>query len=593
MAATRIGIKDIEVFWMKKQNEKQRAIYRFPACAEEYIKQVLKKMRYRRKVRQDVQVELAAHFEDELKDCKTDEKREQKAKQLITEFGDVKLLAVLLRRAKKRCRPFWRTVIARTFQTIGVLMLCFILYVFWFFSGEPSISVDYLALLNQMDQPQVRDEDNAWSHYEKAVELFVEPSQSIKKVVTFSGGWWRPTYRSFAELDEDNKREIRKWIEQNEAAWREFVAGSEKGYCYCRWERKDQDQLLWEVIFSTLDGLRSLAKLGIWRSRIAVANGEVNKALMECVTITRVGKHWQNKKGIVAEQRRGLFLGVRAWDEIFFIVAAQDVSASDLIKTKEQLEDIYGAGFPLLDIEQERPYFLDMVQQFFTQGGPGGGHVLPGKVRNLLFELVDDMTEKAQSIVGGRWPAEVVFNAFCLIHVGRDETVAKFDEIYHEMSELIKMTPYERHVKGIEVEGEEISLQLLKQKRFFLMGWVMPTLVLRFSDWVYCGKSQYEALLTILALQHWRLDKGTYPDRLEELVKGSYLKQLPTDPYSDKSLVYKKTDDDFALYSVGENFRDDAGEVVRYSRTGEIARWGFQKFGDAVFWPAPKSDIKQ
>ncbi len=566
---------------------------KLPACAEEYIKLIVKKMRYRRKIRQDVQAELTAHFEDELKDCNIDEDKEQKAQQLIAEFGEEKLLAVLLRRAKKRCRPLWRTVVARTFQTIGVLMLCFILYVFWFLSGEPSISVDYLALLNQRDQPQVWDEDNAWSHYEKAVELFVEPGQSIKKVVAFSGGWWRPTYRSFAELDEDNKRKIRKWTEQNEPAWREFVAGSEKPYCYYQWERKDQDQLLWEVIFSTLDGLKSLAKLGIWRARIAVANGEVNKALMECVTITRVGKHWQNKKGIVAEQRRGLLLGVRAWDEILFIVAAQDVSASGLTKTKEQLEDIYGDGFPLLDIEQERPYFLDMVQQFFTQGGPGGGHVLPGKARNLLFELVDHMTEKAQSIVGGRWPAEVVFTAYCLIHVGRDETVAKFDEIYHEMSGLVKMTPYERHVKGIEVEGDEIYLQLRKQKRFFLLGWAMPTQVLHFSDWVYCGKSQYEALLTVLALQRWRLDKGAYPDRLEELVKGSYLKELPTDPYSDKPLVYKKTDDDFALYSVGENFKDDAGEVVRYPRTGEIARWGFQFFGDAVFWPVPKPQVKQ
>ena len=72
--------------------------------------------------------ELAAHFEDELKGCATDKEREQKARQLISEFGDAKLLAVLLRRAKKRCRPVWRTVVARTFQTIGVLILFFALY---------------------------------------------------------------------------------------------------------------------------------------------------------------------------------------------------------------------------------------------------------------------------------------------------------------------------------------------------------------------------------------------------------------------------------------------------------------------------------
>jgi len=84
-------------------------------------------MRYRRKVRRDVQAELAAHFEDELKDCENDEDKEQKAKQLITEFGDVKLLAVLLRRAKKRCRPLWRKALVRSLQVLGIIVLYFLI----------------------------------------------------------------------------------------------------------------------------------------------------------------------------------------------------------------------------------------------------------------------------------------------------------------------------------------------------------------------------------------------------------------------------------------------------------------------------------
>jgi len=94
-----------------------------PACAVEYVRQLLKKMRYRRKVRDDVEAELKAHFEYELKDCKSGEEKEQKARQLVTDFGDLKLLAILLRRAKKRCRPLWRTIVARTFQAIGVLIV--------------------------------------------------------------------------------------------------------------------------------------------------------------------------------------------------------------------------------------------------------------------------------------------------------------------------------------------------------------------------------------------------------------------------------------------------------------------------------------
>ena len=164
---------------MAKEN-KQNDLQNLPGCVAEFLKQLLKKMRYRRKVRLDVQAELAAHFEDELKDCETVEEREQKAERLITDFGEVKLLAILLRRAKKRCRPLWRTVVARTFQGIGVLIVCFIFYAIWFSCGEPAIRVDYVELLNQMNRPQVRNQDNAWPHYEKAFKLYVPQSPVVK-----------------------------------------------------------------------------------------------------------------------------------------------------------------------------------------------------------------------------------------------------------------------------------------------------------------------------------------------------------------------------------------------------------------------------
>ena len=158
---------------------KQQNIENIPLCASDFINLIIKNMRYRRKVRADVMAELAAHFEDELKDCTNDEEKEQKARQLITEFGDVKLLAVLMRRAKKRCRPLWRIVVVRTFQTVGVLVVLFCFYTIWFLTGKPTINIDYLALFNQMNKPQVQDEDNAWPHYEKAIALFVEPDAEL------------------------------------------------------------------------------------------------------------------------------------------------------------------------------------------------------------------------------------------------------------------------------------------------------------------------------------------------------------------------------------------------------------------------------
>jgi hypothetical protein len=45
------------------------------------------------------------------------------------------------------------------------------------------------------------------------------------------------------------------------------------------------------------------------------------------------------------------------------------------------------------------------------------------------------------------------------------------------------------------------------------------------------------AVRILLALQAWKLDKGTYPKTLDELV-GPYLKSLPNDPYCAQPYLY-------------------------------------------------------
>ncbi len=169
-----------------------------PACVSEFIYQVIKKMRYRRKIRQDVRAELIAHFEDELRDYPAGRERDEKAKGLICEFGDAKLLAVLLRRAKKRCRPLWRTVVARSFQGLGVLILCFIFYVIWFLTGKPSITTNYVAELNNLVRPAADQSLNAAPLYQKAIQSSKELSDDF--LVFFSQNYH----------DEEYKRELER-----------------------------------------------------------------------------------------------------------------------------------------------------------------------------------------------------------------------------------------------------------------------------------------------------------------------------------------------------------------------------------------------
>ena len=224
---------------------------------------------------------------------------------------------------------------------------------------------------------------------------------------------------------------------------------------------------------------------------------------------------------------------------------------------------------------------MDVVQHSFTEGGPGGGHLIPGswnKYMDLGPPAPDvDKTEERLSMP--------FYTAVSMYHARRDATVAKANEIFDLQNKLTRMTPYERHVSNIKTP-DEILYDSWENYRFFLIQIFMPA-TMRISELGYRGKMVHEATLTILAVLRWRLDKNQYPATLEELTSAGLLKELPKDPYSDKPLVYKKKDDDFILYSVGPNFKDDSGEV--FVKNGNPRRWGTNEAGDIVFWPVARS----
>ncbi len=63
---------------------------------------------------------------------------------------------------------------------------------------------------------------------------------------------------------------------------------------------------------------------------------------------------------------------------------------------------------------------------------------------------------------------------------------------------------------------------------------------------------------TGLALKLYKTKNGNYPEKLESLAP-EFLKEVPTDPFSGKSLKYSRYISGFKLYSIGPNMQDDLG----------------------------------
>jgi hypothetical protein len=557
---------------------------RLPVNAVAFIRLVVRKMRYRKKVRQEVQAELAAHFEDALQGCATAEDKKRRLQKLITEFGDAKMLASLLRRAKKRCRPLWRTVAARSFQTAGLLILCLILYTVWFSTGKPTISVDYPAMLNRMSRLEVSNKDNAWPHLERAASLYIDPNQDLKEQIPAFSNVVLPEYRDFAGLPEADRNAITECVRVNEQAWAEFVAASSKSCCYREYgfdpNRSGSYGRMWGIILSPLPEFKNLARVGLWRCRIDIARGSIDDALDNCLAIARNAGHLQ-KLSTLVEHLVGLALSNLANQEIVRTLESTALTAEQLKDLQGQLAQVYADGYPVMNLEFGKVFFHDLVQRLFTDGGLGGGHLIP----TGLAEISNDRMNLAGD--DERMFLMPLFVAASMVHARRDKTIEVGDRIYDEQIKLAKMTPYQRHRKN--VPSADDILTSLSSRKFSVLYFIVPAFG-RASEIAFRGKVSHQATLTILALARSRAEKGEYPASLDQLTAAGLLKDLPMDPYSDNPLIYRKIDQGFILYSAGPNFVDDGGVWGKDSR-GEPKNW--RDNGDTIFWPVEKPASNQ
>ena len=154
------------------------------------------------------------------------------------------------------------------------------------------------------------------------------------------------------------------------------------------------------------------------------------------------------------------------------ILTTKKLSAIDLKWLQQQLLQIYPDGFPLIDTEGERLLFLDTVQHLFTDGGVGGGHLIPKQWISFLQETdsVDYPYDYAHEF------EEYFFMAYAatsMIHARRDETIAKACEIYDKLSfiDMLKLsvtvlnsfgTVVMEHNKELFLENLDFELETRK-----------------------------------------------------------------------------------------------------------------------------------
>ncbi len=555
---------------------KKDNLEKLPACAVEYIKLVGKKMRYRRSVRKDVQAELASHFEDALRDYNSEQERQQNAQKLIEAFGDAGLLAVLLRRAKKRCRPLWRTAIVRSFQTVGIAFLCLVLYCIYLSLGKPTISVNYIQRAEEITRPVADESLNAAPLYLKAINLYAEEPNiaEIKLLEVIKNK------QQSEELTQEELASLKQWIADNNNALKIFKEATEKPYCW--WKLEAKNNIMFNVQLPPLNKMRKFGYLLCWRAKLAALENRTDEAFDDVLACYRAGIHLKGPRTLI-EQLTGIVMEGFACSTSSVILQEKEIDSSELQAFQNEFEKLIASNTFAVNFEAEKFFFYDTVQRCFTDNGCGSGHFIPGRLNLIGFGNSSMDFEDSNQWNAAKYAVSM---GFALTTANRRETITKYEKAFDKYEEWTKTTPYQKHQANFN-SGRELGFagrSFVKVARHPLYYILMPGLD-RVIELSYRNKVHCEAAVTMLAIMRYKQDKGEFPETLEQLVEAGYVKELPMDPFSDKALVYKKTGGNFILYSVGKNFVDDGGQVFRDDE-GKVRQYVNE--GDWVFWPVIK-----
>jgi len=352
----------------KEAASKDYDIEHLPGCVREYIESVIRNMRYRRKVRSEVREELAGHFEDALHECKDEHEKRKVAERLTGEFGDEKLLATLIRRGKKRCRPFWVKMIAKSFQALGLTVLLLIVYIVWFFSGKPNITIDYVAQMNRAARPVADDTLNAAPFYNKAAELFEESYEKFHEE--------HPELLSmfYDEATGQQKKALTKWIADNKDTLELVAAGAAKPYY---WQKYEGQEAL-SILLPNLNEFKNLTRTFCWRAWLRAEQGLYKDAFDDLMACYCLGKHCKGDKTLI-EQLVGMSVESLTLKTLREILDAYEFDYKALTTLQEDWEELILQEDFAVSIKVAKFFMYDEIQRCFTDDRIGGGHLSANK----------------------------------------------------------------------------------------------------------------------------------------------------------------------------------------------------------------------
>ncbi len=108
--------------------------------------------------------------------------------------------------------------------------------------------------------------------------------------------------------------------------------------------------------------------------------------------------------------------------------------------------------------------------------------------------------------------------------------------------------------------AEQICEKWAKEK-FVPLSSILAQAMERFFEHAATCEAEARSAIVGIAVKRYLTAQGTLPASLAELVP-TYLSEVPLDPFTGDSLLYRREGRGFVIYSVGQNRMDDGGDLT-------------------------------
>jgi len=413
------------------------------------------------------------------------------------------------------------------------------------------ITADYASRIVKISRPADYDptSSDARYDYQKAMQLVVKTPAELDDV--------RRAYPTDWSAQEREK--VREWLDANQEALKHVAQGAEKTYYWPTYQGSSAIQITMPEAKHT----RYLALALDTRVKLCASEGGYGPMLADTRTLYRFGMHMSGRK-VLIDQLIGVSIRRMILDTMTSILVHESLPPETLHALQDQFAAFARGDVPTMDFTIEHLVWLDLIQMVFTQEAEGRGHIPPRAF---------SQPKSLQSLLGEVQPEE----ERALLRLDRRETTQRVEDFFRHIHVAARQTPWQLHS---EPDSPRDALaDLLREDAFIeLLG----SPCFRVMDLPWRERTSLDALVAALGIIRYRADHEQYPDSLEQLVEAGYLNRVPQDCYSNGPLIYRRTDDNFLLYSCGADFDDDGGAPSKWGE-GEAG-------GDQVFWPVQEKD---